>query len=112
VTLDQGKTWAENAIDHWHAMEPGTDESAALLMEIMREYRKDLRCKATGGPRRLRPQAVILRRLNRKETRRERRSKFGGVIASLAFDRVNHSLQAQSSSLTSDQQHPALSQCE
>lgn len=68
LVLHQNKTWAENAIEHWLAMET-SDESAALLTEIMRERAKEVRAT---GPRRLRPGMVQLRRIESKERRMSR----------------------------------------
>lgn len=68
LILHQNKTWAENAIEHWLAMPP-SDESAALLDEIMREHARDL---IAPRPRRMRRGMVRLRRVAANQRRKSR----------------------------------------
>lgn len=72
VVLHQNKSWAECSIDHWLAMQSPSDESNALLQEILREHRKDLLLRKAVGARRLRSGMVTLRRVMRHENRASR----------------------------------------
>lgn len=63
-----GRTWAEEAIERWEAMEPG-DDATRLLHEIMREHWKE---RMRREPRRLFKGTVMLRRIQRNEARKER----------------------------------------
>ena len=67
-----GKTWAEEAIERWEAMEPG-DESTRLLQDIMRAHWEE---RTKREPRRLFKGTVLLRRLERHEARRSRMRRF------------------------------------